>query len=39
LALAGALCRCTGHIKVKIAVREAIKAMAADEAPEDDHGV
>lgn len=38
-ALAGALCRCTGHIKVKIAVREAIKAMAADAAPEDDHGV
>jgi carbon-monoxide dehydrogenase small subunit len=36
--LAGVLCRCTGHIKVKIAVREAIKGMAADAAPEDGHG-
>jgi len=27
-ALAGALCRCTGHIKVKIAVREAVRAIA-----------
>lgn len=27
-ALAGAICRCTGHIKVKIAVREAVRAMA-----------
>jgi carbon-monoxide dehydrogenase small subunit len=25
-ALAGAICRCTGHIKVKIAIREAVKA-------------
>ena len=24
-ALAGAICRCTGHIKVKIAIREAVK--------------
>ena len=28
-ALAGALCRCTGHIKVKEAVRQAILRMAA----------
>jgi carbon-monoxide dehydrogenase small subunit len=28
-ALAGALCRCTGHIKVKEAVRQAIRRMAA----------
>lgn len=27
-ALAGAICRCTGHIKVKIAVREAVRAIA-----------
>ena len=26
-ALAGAICRCTGHIKVKIAVREAVRAI------------
>jgi len=25
-AMAGAICRCTGHIKVKIAIREAVKA-------------
>jgi carbon-monoxide dehydrogenase small subunit len=31
-ALAGALCRCTGHIKVKLAVREAIRALAAEPA-------
>jgi carbon-monoxide dehydrogenase small subunit len=28
-ALAGAICRCTGHIKVKEAVRQAIRRMAA----------
>lgn len=27
-ALAGAICRCTGHIKVKIAVREAVRAIS-----------
>jgi aerobic-type carbon monoxide dehydrogenase small subunit (CoxS/CutS family) len=27
-ALAGAICRCTGHIKVKIALREAVRAIA-----------
>ncbi|MGI9342273.1 MAG: (2Fe-2S)-binding protein [Gammaproteobacteria bacterium] len=26
-AMAGAICRCTGHIKVKIAIREAAKAL------------
>ena len=26
-AMAGALCRCTGHIKVKIAIREAIREL------------
>jgi len=26
-AMAGAICRCTGHIKVKIAIREAVKAV------------
>ena len=28
-AMAGAICRCTGHIKVKIAIREAAKALRA----------
>ena len=28
-ALAGAICRCTGHIKVKLAVAHAVRAMAA----------
>jgi carbon-monoxide dehydrogenase small subunit len=37
-ALAGALCRCTGHIKVKIAVREAIKVVAASTAAEGGQG-
>ncbi|MBM4221753.1 MAG: hypothetical protein FJ170_07385, partial [Gammaproteobacteria bacterium] len=37
-ALAGALCRCTGHIKVKTAVREAIKVMAAKGAAEEGQG-
>jgi len=35
-ALAGAICRCTGHIKVKIALREAVRAVARgteDDAP------
>ncbi len=29
-AMAGAICRCTGHIKVKIAIREAVKATLED---------
>ena len=29
-AMAGALCRCTGHIKVKIAIREAVRAILQD---------
>lgn len=33
-ALAGALCRCTGHIKVKQAVARAIRDLAAREAPD-----
>jgi carbon-monoxide dehydrogenase small subunit len=28
-ALAGAICRCTGHIKVKIAIREAVRTALA----------
>ncbi|MDH4021758.1 MAG: (2Fe-2S)-binding protein [Gammaproteobacteria bacterium] len=35
-ALAGALCRCTGHIKVKEAVRQAILRMAAATTEEPD---
>lgn len=31
-ALAGAICRCTGHIKVKEAVRQAVASMAAEKA-------
>ena len=34
-AMAGAICRCTGHIKVKIAIREAAKALRAREAGRD----
>jgi carbon-monoxide dehydrogenase small subunit len=30
-AMAGAICRCTGHIKVKIAIREAAKVLHARE--------
>lgn len=29
-AMAGAICRCTGHIKVKIAIREAVREMLND---------
>ena len=35
-ALAGAICRCTGHIKVKTAVREAAKVMHARELEDGD---
>ena len=31
-AMAGAICRCTGHIKVKIAIREAARALREREA-------
>ena len=37
-ALAGAICRCTGHIKVKEAVRQAIVKMAASGETGADHG-
>ena len=30
-AMAGAICRCTGHIKVKVAIREAAKLLRARE--------
>jgi aerobic-type carbon monoxide dehydrogenase small subunit (CoxS/CutS family) len=30
-ALAGAICRCTGHIKVKKAVAQAVQRIAAEE--------
>ena len=33
-AMAGAICRCTGHIKVKIAIREAAKELRAREQSE-----
>ena len=36
-ALAGALCRCTGHIKVKEAVRQAILRMATSTGEPDGH--
>ena len=36
-ALAGAICRCTGHIKVKEAVRQAIRRMAATTEEPDGH--
>lgn len=36
-ALAGAICRCTGHIKVKEAVAQAVARMAAAQ-PEEPHG-
>lgn len=37
-ALAGAICRCTGHIKVKIAVARAVEALAAEAAKGDAGG-
>ena len=33
-AMAGAICRCTGHIKVKIAIREAAKVLRQRESAE-----
>ena len=30
-AMAGAICRCTGHIKVKVAIREAAKVLREQE--------